>query len=509
MPEALRIFLPDRAGFAFVLLLGFFLFVRPLIVLSDASTATHILSGLYFLQHHAPQRTMYYSALTPDAKFVSTSVVADLLFAALYNTFSLNGLVALTAVAMAGALTASYQLARLRGLGLLSGFIAMGVAAYTTTIHWSARPHVLSYVFFIAAYYLIFAVRNHTLVRTVSLGIVTLLWANTHGSYVFVFPMLICKLCGDLLAPPQADRVGVRPADSTLVTLGALAACTVASCMNFSGGFSFLVYAATYTRSITSQGAEWQSIDFGVTAVWGFLFFGAAMVALWTYSEKKPPLSEFAFAAAMFVFGIKSMRVMPYFALVALPVLALQWQSWRSMIQRKAEAEKTIPLKMAASTLQFETKAERGEPNSVLMPAIWTGVTIAMLAAFCLMPQLRLADYDPNSVPVHCTNYLRQHHTNGLVFTQDVWASYVYEKTHQPVFVNEYQDLFPKEQMDDYIAVFFNYPGWQSVLDKYNFQYVLLPRGLPAVSTLKADPNWTRLCDDESSVLFERNVGKK
>lgn len=509
MPEALRIFLPDRAGFAFLLLLFFFLFVRPEIVLTDASTATHVLTGLYFLDHHTPQATIYYSALSPDIKFVSTSVVADLLYGTLYRLFNLNGLVALSAVALVTSICASYQLARLRGLGMISGFIAMFIAAFATTMHWSARPHALSYPLFVAAFYIIFVLRNNTKWRAISLALISLLWANLHGSYMFIFAMLICKLCGDLIAPPEPDRPGVRAADEPLVTLGTFAACVAASCFNFSGGIGFLIYAATYNHSVTAQGAEWQSIDFSVRAVWACLCLAGILVALWAYTDKKPPLSEFVFTAAMFVFGVHTMRVMPYFALLSLPVLALQWQSWRTMIAAKAETENSLPLRLADNLLQFETRAEQAEPTSPKMPLLWGGLSLVLLAAFCLVPSLQVADYDSQSVPVHCSDYLKEHKAQGLVFTRDVWASYVYEKTHQPIFINEYQDLFPKEQMDDYIAVFFNYPGWTSVLDKYNFQYLLLPRGIPAVQTLKNDPNWNRVCDDQAAVLFERNLGKK
>lgn len=509
MPEALRILLPDRAGFAFLLLLFFFLFVRPEIVLTDASTATHLLTGLYFLDHHTPQATIYYSALSPDIKFVSTSVMADLLFAILYRLLHINGLVALTAVALATAICASYQLARLRGLGLVSGFIVMFIAAFATTLHWSARPHVLSYPLFVAAYYLVFVLRNNTKWRAISLAIISLVWANLHGSYMFIFAMLICKFCGDLIAPPEPDRPGVRAADKPLVTLGTFAACVAASCFNFSGGIAFLLYAATYNRSVTAQGSEWQSIDFSIRAVWAFLCLAGILAAAWAYTDKKPPLSEFAFTAAMFVFGVHTMRVIPYFALLSLPVLALQYQNWRAMVTAKADAEKSLPLRLTNRLLQFETRTEQSEPTSPMVPVLWGGLSLILLAAFCFAPSLQVADYDRLAVPVHCSDYLRDHKAQGLVFTRDVWASYVYEKTHQPIFINEYQDLFPKDQMDDYIAVFFNYPGWTSVLDKYNFQYVLLPRGIPAVQTLKSDPNWTRVCDDPAAVLFERNLGKK
>jgi hypothetical protein len=507
IPEPLRLFLPNRAGWFFVLMLALFLFARPLMLLGDGDICRHLLTGLYFFQHGALPTTNYIWAIAPNSPWMTNSFAADVLYAAAYKLFGLNGVVALAAFAVALAFTASYQIARARGLGPMIGLLLLCLAAAISSIHWLARPHVLTYVFFIIYYYVVFVSNMNRGARCAWLAGITLLWANTHGSFYLGIGMLVCKLIGDLLQPstgptPAGTEDSVyRVPDPFFWNVSALVAALVASALNTRGGANFLVYIFQFLGSSAVANSEWRNIDFSLgTPVWCFLLLVLFAAAVAVYSPLKPRLSEFGFALALFAYSLYAMRMMPYFALLALPAMAPQWKALRDSILQSSAAD--LPMKWLKGFLGADARAEKQEPDSPKMISIWCAGAVVILACFFAVPQFKLTDFDPEKLPVACTDFINKNKLTGLGFTQDNWAAYLYWKTGQRIFIDDYTDLYPPQLVRDYTTLYFTYPDWPSVIKKYNFQYILLPRGLPLAQLIANDSNWKKACEDPASVLF-------
>lgn len=504
MPEALRLFLPNRAGWFFVLLLALFFFGRPVVLLRDGDICRHLLTGLYLFQHHVLPTTNYICALAPDTPWLTNSSAADVSYAAVYQWWGLNGVSALAAVAIAWSLTASYQIGRLRGLGPMIGLLLLCVSASISSMHWLARPHVLTYVLFISYYYLVFVSKMKPGLRCAVLAVITLIWANTHGSFYLGLGMLACKILGDLL---QGDGVAennqvYRAVDSLAWGVGTLAAAVLASSINTRGGAGFLSYIWQYMGSSAVANSEWRNIDFTLGApVWCFVGLCLFTTMLLAYSPAKPRLGELAYALVIFCFSLYAMRIMPYFGLLMLPAIAPLWSAFRDGIMQDESADRRLGL--LKRLLAIDMRADKQEPDSPRLIGIWCAASAILIGCFVALPQLKLSDFDPEKLPVGCTNYIKQHNLAGLGFTQDNWASYLYWKTGHQIFIDDYTDLYPPQLVRDYTTIYFTYPDWPQVIKKYNFQYVLLPRGLPLTQLLIADGSWTRVCEDPAAILFE------
>ncbi|HEY9789753.1 MAG TPA: hypothetical protein V6D22_05105 [Candidatus Obscuribacterales bacterium] len=514
IPDPLRLFLPNRAGWFFVLMLALFLFARPLMLLGDGDICRHLLTGLYFFQHHTLPATNYICAITPDSAWMTNSFAADVLYAGAYQLFGLNGVVALASFVIALAFTASYQIARVRGLGPMIGLLLLCLAAAISSMHWLARPHVLTWLLFIIYYYVVFVSNMKVGARCLTLAVITLVWANTHGSFYLGIGMLVCKLIGDLLQPKSGlspagtKESGLSPAatiaripDSFVWNIGVLVATLAAAALNTHGGANFLLYIFQFLGSAAVANSEWRNIDFSLgTPVWCFIALILITVAIVVYSPRRPRLAEFGFALALFAYSLYAMRIMPYFALLALPAMAPQWSALReSMLQSNS---KELPLRSFKAFIAADARAEKQEPDSSKVVAIWCVAALAVLACFFAMPQFKLTDFDPEKLPVACTDYIKTKNLSGLGFTQDDWAAYLYWKTGERIFIDDYTDLYPPQLVHDYTRLYFTYPDWQSVIKKYNFQYILLPRGLPLAQLIAGDSNWKKVCEDPASMLF-------
>jgi hypothetical protein len=57
---------------------------------------------------------------------------------------------------------------------------------------------------------------------------------------------------------------------------------------------------------------------------------------------------------------------------------------------------------------------------------------------------------------------------------------------------------------EDYLALLGATWQWRQLMDKWNFDYALLPHSWSLSEVLKSDPKWKVLEDSGAAVLFER-----
>ena len=185
-------------GPIFVFLLALFLFARPFVLLGDGGTCRHFLTGLFIAQHHALPVTNYMSALEPNAPWVTHELLCDLIFGLPFPQWGMNWVVLTSSIAIALSFAWSYQMGRMRGSGLLPTLLVMLVAMEACTVHWSARPHVFSYLLFLACYYVCFLAHASIKKTCIYLGTIFFLWANLHGSFPLGLMMVGMRIAGDL-----------------------------------------------------------------------------------------------------------------------------------------------------------------------------------------------------------------------------------------------------------------------------------------------------------------------
>jgi hypothetical protein len=200
-PKLSDVFLPRVGGFFLILVLALFLFEAPLKLLWDGGCARAYVNGVFILNHHYIPRHDFYWAINPHSFFQTYEIVADMIYTIPYILAGLNGVVLVGALAISIAIAWCYQLSRQRGLGMLPAILLTITSMYASSIHWSARPHVLTYIPFLVMYYLCFcwderfSKTSRIIIAAVTIG----LWANMHGSYMIGMAMMACLCASDLL----------------------------------------------------------------------------------------------------------------------------------------------------------------------------------------------------------------------------------------------------------------------------------------------------------------------
>src|SRR5437660_4991095 len=116
----------------------------------------------------------------------------DVLIAAIYQALGLNGVVFFTAAVIAATFALVLRLTLRQGGGLPVAVILLLLAVGASTIHFFARPHVLSWLLTVIWFQLLdgsettleTAVEDKQLRRLLWLPAIMLLWTNLHGGFL-------------------------------------------------------------------------------------------------------------------------------------------------------------------------------------------------------------------------------------------------------------------------------------------------------------------------------------
>src|SRR5208282_819592 len=107
----------------------------------------------------------------------------------------LNGVVWLTAVVIAAVFAATFRMAVARGTNLFVAVALVLLATSASMIHFLARPHVLSWLFALAWFWILDSTERTGLhgkrARWLwALPLSMVLWANVHGGFLLGFVLL-------------------------------------------------------------------------------------------------------------------------------------------------------------------------------------------------------------------------------------------------------------------------------------------------------------------------------
>ncbi len=512
--RSLHLLVPTGGAIFFAYMLFLFLACRPLLLLGDGGTCRHIVTGQWIFQHLAIPTTNYVFALAPNAPWITHELLADLLLAGSNQLFGLNGVVLLSASVICLILTWTYQLARARGMGTISGLLALIVIMSATSIHWSARAHLFSYVPFMLIYFLVFEETTKSIWRYIAVAAIMAFWANLHGSFILGLLMIALKFTADLVCAavePPAQTESERTDSIWKGNLITLAVGVVGAALNVRG-FNFFAYVVSYATNplIRFHSEESRSIDFMVgMPVFAFLILFASAIFLWAFSRKPPKFADFILVLTFFMGGIYAMRIIPYFAIIILPSIGESWLALRTnyLWGMEASTQKNPIQKLIAKVFAVEARLDQNETKS--FRSVWKiyALTAAFVLGWLLLPFSKITDFDPERLPVNALNFMKDKYPSdgkpaGLGFNPDNWGDYLYLKTHKPVFIDDKGDFYDASFTNKYITLFSGGEGFRKLLDEFNLEWILAPNSLPMVSLLSNDPDWKVAYHDELVTLL-------
>jgi hypothetical protein len=512
---AIAHFLPSLTDLAFLMPL-IFIFVKldgARTLLIDGDTGWHVRTGEWILAHHRVPHTDLFSFSRPGAPWFAWEWLWDVLFAMLHQRWGLPAVVLASLALICCTSAALFRLIRRKSNNSLVAIAVTLLATGACSIHWFARPHLFTFLFFVVTLHITERAAGsdekpgdkRLLAWLIPL---TLLWTNLHGGFFVVFLVLACYIGSDLLnaaIEPSAPR-RARYLSATGPWLAAGAGCFAATFVNpYGWGLHKHILEYLTDPYILRHIAEFQPADFrGPESVYFEpLMFLAVLTALWDARHRR-------FADVFLILGwmhlaLITRRNLPIFALAASPLVA---RAVVAAIDAARDTHLTSWIGGAASW--FRTNSATFEQTDRLWRLhLASVVPLLAVGALLLAPKPVSAKFtstfDPSYFPEGAIPAMQSPETHR-VFAIDQWGDYLIYRLYpsKRVFVDGRSDFYGDKFNLRYLDILDVKYGWEKTLDQYDIDTVMLSPASPLATTLKISRDWRVAYDDGIAVVFHR-----
>ncbi len=470
------------------------------VLLADGDTGWHIRTGEWILQNRTVPAVDLFSFTKPHATWFDWEWGWQVLFAPIHHVWGLAGVAFANLVLLCLISVLSYRLVRRCCGNDVLAFLFSAIALAGSTIHWLARPHLFSWVFVLVFYHVMLSAQEGKRKRLWWLPVLMLAWVNIHGAFFIGIAMLLTGALGAALTAFLGEKqsswhAGYRNARPYLICA---AACTAASFLN-PYTWHLHLHLLNYLRDfkLLDQIQEYQSISFHlVIAVFfeAMLLLGAAAV-VWCCKRAK-------FDAAILIIlwahlALVSARNIPIFLFIAAP--------WVACLVRDA-----LTL-LDATALLSKFRAAAIEIYEELQPIerVRRWHLVSVLSLLCLACSLAKGsrsfdiEFSGKTFPVQAIPVIRPM-KEAHVFTYDQWGDYLIYRLYpsQRVFVDGRGEFYGADFLDRCGRAINAGFDWESELNRFGVDTVLLKADAPLAEVLKRSPNWKLILDDGFLIIF-------
>jgi hypothetical protein len=393
-----------------------------------------------------------------------------------------------------------------------NGLVAIAVTLLATggcAIHWLARPHLFTILFFVVTLHI--TQRAHE-GRTRLLGWLvplTLVWTNLHGGFFVVFLVLACYIGGHLLnALIESDAARRRDyLSKTLPWLKTFAACFAVTFIN-PYGWQLHHHIVTYIADpyLLQHVVEFQGLNFHSAAVIYFepLIVAALAASFWAIRRRR--FAEVFLTLGWMHLALIAARNLPLFSIACAPLIG---ESLVTLM--RAASTSTLRERISKSAIWFRnTSAGVDATDRIGRIHLVSAAAMGVLALLLFVPKPPadrfVSEFDPKIFPAGAISVLSSPATHRI-WAQDQWGDYLIYRMYPAtrVFIDGRSDFYGDKIGEEYLRLLDVQAGWDKILDRYGIDTVVLSPKLALSSTLKVSRDWRVVFDDHYSVVFRRN----
>ncbi len=473
-------------------------------LLGDGDTGWHIRTGEYILANKTFPKQDLFSFSRAGQPWFAWEWLSDVALAVVHAKAGLPGVVLLAGILIAATSALLFRYMIWQGSNLLVAVGAMLMASSASTIHWLARPHLISYLFLAVSMWALEADRRRPSPRIYALVALAALWTNLHGGFGALVVTVGLYLAGSVAQTFWSPR---RSWDWTAAKrYGLLLAGVAGATLVNPYTYQLHGHIWQYLRSdfILSHVQEFQSPSFRGEGMRHFellLFAGlAAAPALLRRREVIPALLIVFWAHQ----ALTSARHVLLYVVVAAPIVA---HETTLLLDRAAEAGigwvRTIR-EIAQDYGAGVYGSGRGPAWAWLAPLSVVAVGAVLLGA-PRSERLR-AEFSRLKFPVEACAFAGPDLLGKRIFTSDQWGDYLIYRYYPrlKVFIDGRSDFYGPELGRDYLRAMNAHHQWEQIFDRHGFEVALLPAEWPLSTTIKRHPGWRLKYDDGRALLLER-----
>jgi hypothetical protein len=474
-------------------------------LLGDGDTGWHLRTGQWILANGRVPNHDIFSFTKPGEPWFAWEWLWDVAFGWLEAQWGMAAVIFASTLVIAATFAVLYRLALWKSGNPVLAIVATLVAAFGSSVHWLARPHLFT-LLLVAVFYTVIERAQAGNTRALWwLPALTVLWTNLHGGFIAGVVLLGAYAAGELVSVVTDTRPGVREASLVRARryAGFAAACLAASLLN-PYGYQLHVHIFRYLTDpfLFETISEFLSLNFQhpVARYFEAMMALGVVAAAWNIYHRR-----FAYAillAAWMHVALTSARNFPIYVIIAAPLVS---ECLADLARLAARAELSAWIRRTARGL-LRLSAEAGQVERIgRIPAISAvGVVLLLLLLRGGVGPRFTAAYDSQRFPAKVADLLRAPEYNTGVLTTDVWGGYLIYRLYPnfKVFFDGRSDFYGPQFAKKYIELFQCRYDWQKTLDRCRIRTLLLPVEAPLATTLKESPRWRAIYDDGVAIVF-------
>jgi hypothetical protein len=412
------------------------------------------------------------------------------------------------------------------------------LAASASMIHFLARPHVVSWLFTIAWFWILessednrtgsyansYATSAIRRARLWFLPLIMLLWVNVHGGFLLGFALLAIygvsaawqwlRLTLTLMEDRFDNFLRELRAGRRLRALTFVGIVSVAATLLNPYGFKLHIHIYRYltNRFLMDHIDEFQSPNFHYVAQ--KCFAALLLLTLLALAAKRGGISVSHGLVLLFAVysGLYASRNIPVSSLLSILVIG----PWLSDAMARLSASLRTPARWRGlAYTQFLHRMEgielslRGHlwPIAAIFLTCWIVAHGGKLGAAPLMN----AHFDSKRFPVAAVDYLEKQDLQGPLLSPDSWGGYlVYEfYPRAKVVIDDRHDFYGEEFLKSYLKMIHAEPGWEEFLHQHAPYCVIVPKDSALANLLLETISWKAIYSDDVAVAFVRTDAKR
>jgi hypothetical protein len=482
-------------------------------LLGDSDTGWHIRTGEWILKNRRVPATDLFSFTKTGQPWFAWEWLSDLGMGWLHSHGGLSAVVFASFVILCTTSLVLYRITAVESGQRLVSFLLTWLATGAATVHWLARPHLVTPLMAGLFCCVLNRVERGNRRLLVALPALTVLWVNLHGGF-FVGIVLVLTY-GVAAAGEQLLQIGLHCGwDRTWFYALTAGSCALASLLN-PYGYHLHLHVLKYLGSpfYLQYISEYRPVDFEwpSAAYFETLLVLAIGAALWNLGNGR--LVHVLLPLSWAHLALLSARNIPIFAVVSLPGTALAIGEWMAFAQQQWRA---TPMGAAAKALA-EVENDLGSiagnigARAALAPALGMIVIGVLLAHPGRMNRLR-AEFDPTQFPVQAASVVEHEPGSATrLFCSWQWGGYLIYRAWPAikVFHDGRTDFYGTAFVKEGLQAWQTAPDWGNILARHGVNAALLPVDSALASVLRERRDWKLVYQDQVAVLFQKNEDQR
>jgi hypothetical protein len=477
-----------RRLFFILLFLGLFLMtLRPVV---DPDFWWHLRTGQLIAQTHAIPHSDPFSFTNTGKPWVAHEWLSEILMYRLYLLGSFGLLIFTFSVVITTAFLLTYLRCPLKSRPYVAGFVLL-LGAIATAPTWGVRPQMISlFLFSLLLYLLDRYTLKADLKFIIPIPALTLIWVNLHASYFLGLVVVAIYIVGGLIDSLRAgNHKNQTPESSSLKSI--LALCSVLgisillTLVNPNGIHIILYPFQTLTSHAMQEFIqEWSSPDFHLLEWQPLAWFILALIGAGMLGRKSISLTKVLLVLGFGYAALHSMRHVPLFIVIAIPILADQ---------------------IGVSDIIHSESNTTGQLRTWLAPILLSISILAVGLRFAQVVQSQ-AKSEANYFPKDAIGWIQNNHPPGNLFNSYGCGGYIIWRLYPRylVYIDGRADVYGDNFIYSFLNISRGFPGWDQALSDQAVNLVLVESTSGLATVLRDSSGWEIEYEDPISIIFER-----